>query len=277
MNQHMWTAEEIYAFAMKDLEVYQPYSDSPEVKRVMPTAEQAREYVDCVLMLQYYMEGRYPEGVKRLSYEEAQPLFEKEEKFKEMALDMRDIVFSIDGKYGLRRITGEVIVPALFDEIPERYNYVFDIEEPWGYCRCIPVVRNHKYALCKMDGKGTLVTDFVYDKIFRYFGPRDNFFIVMRDGKKGVIYQNGEEAVPCEMDEIYEMQDWDGIIPYKKDGKWGLCYGVATEPIYDDIIIQSEWYAQVKKDDTWYYLDYEGNPVTDVKDAFFASYYDSSK
>ena len=273
----MWTAEELYAFAMKEMEVYQPYSDSPEVKRVIPTAEQAREYVDCALMLHYYMEGRYPEGVERLSDEDVQPLFEKEEKFKEMALDMRDIVFSVDGKYGLRRITGEVIVPALFDEIPERYNYVFEIEETWGYCRCIPVVRNHKYALCKMDGKGTLVTDFVYDKIFRYFGSRVNFFVVMRDGKKGVIYQNGDEAVPCEMDEVYEMQDWDGIIPYKKDGKWGLFYSVATEPIYDDIIIQSEWYAQVKKDDTWYYLDYEGNPVTDVKDAFFASYYDSSK
>lgn len=175
------------------------------------------------------------------------------------------------------RVTGEVIVPALFDDIPERYNYVFEIVEPWGVYRPIPVVRNHKYALCTMDGKGTLITDFIYDKIFSYYGSRNNYFVVVINGKKGLIDEDGEVAIPCEMDEIYEMQDLDGIVPFIKMGKWGLFYDVATEPIYDDIIIQSEWYAQVKKDDTWYYLDYKGNPVTDVEDAFFASYYDASK
>ena len=37
---------------------------------------------------------------------------------------MRDVVFVEDGKLGLRRVTGELLVPALFDSIPERYYFV---------------------------------------------------------------------------------------------------------------------------------------------------------
>ena len=271
------TAEERYDLVQRSMEVYQPYSDSPEMKRVKPTAEQAREFVDCALMLQYYLEQRHPDGVKRLSYEEAQPLFEEYEKFEEMALDMRDIVFSVDGKFGLRRVTGEIVVPAMFDGIPERYNYISEIEEPWGLYRPIPVVRNHKYALCKIDGMGTLITDFIYDKIFSYYGSRSRFFVVINNGKKGLINEDGEVVIPCEMDAIYEMQDLDGIVPYQRMGKWGLFCHVATEPVYDDIMIFSEDYAQVKKDGTWYYLDHNGKPVTSRKKACFASYYDASK
>jgi hypothetical protein len=35
--------------------------------------------------------------------------------------------------------------------------------------------------------------------------------------------------------------------------------------------------AMVKKEGKWYYIDYNGQPVTDIKEACFISTYDASK
>ena len=265
----IFTAEVIHSWAMTRLEEYQPYSDYPIVQRVSPTIAQAKEYIECAQTLQYALEGHYPEGVKHLSFEEVEQLLKKDEHFQEMALDMRDIVFSINGKYGLQRVTGEVVVPAIFDGIPERYNYIFELQSG-EYGRCIPVIRNNKYALCKMDGNGTLVTDFIYDKIYRYFYSRNIYFVVIQDGKKGLIYNDGEVAIPCEMDEIYG--EYHGIIPFKKGNKLGLFDYIATAPIFDDILIECEEYVQVKQGNKWYYIDIGGNPTSEKDRAIFEAY-----
>jgi hypothetical protein len=270
------TAEYINKWAIKGYLVFRPYSDDPYRLRVKPTAEVAKAYVDCASIIQYHYENVFPEGMERLSPEEHQNLFKKEEEFSAMGLDMRDEVFEENGKVGLRRVTGEVVVPALFDEIPEQYDYIGIIHDSWEL-DCVPVVRNHKFALCKTDGKGTLVTDFVYDRLFRYFYSRYNYFIGVKGSKKGVIDLDGKEIVPCEMDEIYEMIDRDGCMPLKKGDKWGLVfYGVATEVIYDDYKIESGM-GMVKKDGKWFYVDYNGKPVADIDHAYFESDYDISK
>ncbi len=267
-------AEYINKLVLVGYEEYQPYSDVPAKKRVKPTEEQAREYVKCVKTLQCYYENRYPEGIERITPDEYPELSKKEEEFAEMALDMRDIIFEENGKVGLRSVTGEVLVPALFDEIPERYDCISEIKEP---CGRVPVVKDHKYALCKTDGKGTLVTDFVYDRIFRYFWSNFQYFITVNGGKKGVIAWTGEEIVPCEMDEIYEMIDSDGCIPLRKGDKWGLVYcDIETEVIYDDYKFDGEM-AMVKKEDKWYYINNEGQPVTRIEEACFLSTYDADK
>ena len=271
---HTRTAEYVNKFVLVSYEEYQPYSDVPAKKRVMPTEEQAREYVKCVKTLQYFYEGTRFERVEKISWDEISALSKKEEEFAEMALDMRDVIFEENEKVGLRRVTGEVLVPAIFDEIPERYDCISEIKQP---CWRVPVVRNHKYALCKMDGKGTLVTDFVYDRIFRYFWSNYKYFITVNGRKKGVIACNGKEIVPCEMDEIYEMMDADGCIPLRKGDKWGLVYcGVATEVIYDDYKFDLEM-GMVKKEGKWYYIDAHGQPVTKMEEGSFFSTYDASK
>lgn len=268
------TAEFINKKVLKGYPVFQPYSDNPFRLRVKPTEEQAKEYVKCVKTLKCFYENRYPEGSERITREEYPALLKKEEEFAETALDMRDVIFEENGKVGLRRVTGELLVPALFDEIPERYDCISEIQEP---CGRVPVVRNHKYALCKTDGKGTLVTDFGYDRIFRYFWSNFKYFITVNGGKKGVIALDGKEIVHCEMDEIYEMIDEDGCMPLRKGDKWGLVfYDVATEVIYDDYKIEDEM-GMVKKDGEWYYIDYNGKPVTNIEHAYFLSTYDADK
>ena len=111
-REYFDTAWEIHEFAMQEMEVYQPYGDSPVVVKKAPTLEQAKAFVECAKQQrEYLLSSCY--GGKHYSYEEGQEIFRRYEQFKEMALDMRDVVFIEDGKQGLRRVTGELLVPAL--------------------------------------------------------------------------------------------------------------------------------------------------------------------
>ena len=277
MNESKYgkTAWQIHEIVMKEFGFVQRYADDPVVQRVVPTTEQANEYVNCVDKLYCYTRRSYPIGMKPITPEEAKELYIKEKMFDEIALDMRDIIFEEDGKKGLRRVTGEVIVPPLFDDFPERYDLFFQKKLRF---RAIPVLKNNKYALCMMDGHGTLVTDFVYDKVFMFFFGYGNYYVVERDGKKGLIDSSNFTVLPCEMDEIYEQKDTDGIIPYCKNNKWGLLhFEVSTGAIFDDILIESECYAQGKIGEEWYFIDGDGKPTKKEQEAWFGSWYDADK
>lgn len=148
-----------------------------------------------------------------------------------------------------------------------------------GWNQFLPVERDGRYALCVAGGEDALLTGFVYDEMFRYLGGGFGLFVVSRDGKKGLIEQaTGKEVIPCEMDEIYEMLDADGVIPFRKGEKWGLYDGLtATAIIYDDVLIQSECYVQVKLGEMWFYINAKGCPVADISEVAFGSWYDISK
>ncbi len=276
-ENELWTAWQIYEHAMREFEVYQPYGDSPVIHRVSPTEEQAKEYVDCAKKLYQYMSCQHAEGTERISSEEADALFKRDKEYEEMALDMRDVIFVEEGKKGLRRVTGETIIPALFDDISERYSYITQLYSDMGHAWPVPVVKNQKVALCKPDGNGILLTDFIYDKMFMFFYAEWNYYVVIKDGKKGLINSKGKEVIPCNMDEIYEQTDTEGVIPFRRGDKWGLFFHIATEPMFDDIDIRCEDYCMVRIADEWFYIDYNGKPVKNESEAFFGSWIDSSK
>jgi hypothetical protein len=272
------TAWEVHELATKREEIYQPFSDDPVVLRKLPALEQAKAFVDCAQhQREYLLSLCY--GGKRVTYEEGQEIFRLFDEFEEMALDMRDVVFVENGKQGLRRVTGELLVPAMFDSIPERYDYISQLNSETRLIQSIPVIKNNKYALCLIDGQGTLMTDFVYDKIFRYYYGYTHLFVVERNGKKGLIDdRNGEVVVPCEMDEFYEQMDTDGIIPYSQGQKWGMLhFDVNTGAIFDDIDIRSEQYAKGKIEDEWYFVKWDGKPTKKEDEAWFGSWYDADK
>ena len=115
--------------------------------------------------------------------------------------------------------------------------------------------------------------------MYKFFGAHD-FFIVEKDGKKGVLDSGGNIIVPIEQDEIYEQMDTDGCFPFICNGKWGVsCHGETTDAEFVDVIIQSEDFVRVKieGDDTYYYLDDYGNLTSKRHEAFFGSWYDMSK
>ena len=257
-------------------------------KRSQPTIEQAQEYDEIVVTLVACYMGYQGE----LTDDEVSQMQRREEELDHLQLDMRYQVFEENGKRGLRHPSGYVVVPPLFDDIAEQYDA---LGKRWGPTFAVPVIREGKYALYVMgrpqdqefqeeplterEKCGKLVTEFEYDNMYKFFGAHD-FFIVEKDGKKGVLDSGGNIIVPIEQDEIYEQMDTDGCFPFICNGKWGVsCHGETTDAEFVDVIIQSEDFVRVKieGDDTYYYLDDYGNLTTKRHEAYFGSWYDMSK
>ena len=257
-------------------------------KRSLPTIEQAQEYDEIVVTLVACYMGYQGE----LTDDEVSQMQRREEELDHLQLDMRYQVFEENGKRGLRHPSGYVVVPPLFDDIAEQYDA---LGKRWGPTFAVPVIREGKYALYVMgrpqdqefqkeplterEKYGKLVTEFIYDNMYKFFGT-PGFFIVEKDGKKGVLDSGGNIIVPIEQDEIYEQMDTDGCFPFICNGKWGVsCHGKTTDAEFVDVIIQSEDFVRVKVegDDTYYYLDDYGNLTTKRHEAYFGSWYDMSK
>ena len=257
-------------------------------KRSLPTIEQAQEYDEIVVTLVACYMGYQGE----LTDDEVSQMQRREEELDHLQLDMRYQVFEENGKRGLRHPSGYVVVPPLFDDIAEQYDA---LGKRWGPTFAVPVIREGKYALYVMgrpqdqefqeeplterEKYGKLVTEFIYDNMYKFFGT-PGFFIVEKDGKKGVLDSRGNIIVPIEQDEIYEQMDTDGCFPFICNGKWGVsCHGKTTDAEFVDVIIQSEDFVRVKVegDDTYYYLDDYGNLTTKRHEAYFGSWYDMSK
>ena len=257
-------------------------------KRSQPTIEQAQEYDEIVVTLVACYMGYQGE----LTDDEVSQMQRREEELDHLQLDMRYQVFEENGKRGLRHPSGYVVVPPLFDDIAEQYDA---LGKRWGPTFAVPVIREGKYALYVMgrpqdqefqeeplterEKCGKLVTEFEYDNMYKFFGT-PGFFIVEKDGKKGVLDSGGNIIVPIEQDEIYEQMDTDGCFPFICNGKWGVsCHGKTTDAEFVDVIIQSEDFVRVKVegDDTYYYLDDYGNLTTKRHEAYFGSWYDMSK
>ena len=257
-------------------------------KRSQPTIEQAQEYDEIVVTLVACYMGYQGE----LTDDEVSQMQRREEELDHLQLDMRYQVFEENGKRGLRHTSGYVVVPPLFDDIAEQYDA---LGKRWGPTFAVPVIREGKYALYVMgrpqdqefqeeplterEKCGKLVTEFEYDNMYKFFGT-PGFFIVEKDGKKGVLDSGGNIIVPIEQDEIYEQMDTDGCFPFICNGKWGVsCHGKTTDAEFVDVIIQSEDFVRVKVegDDTYYYLDDYGNLTTKRHEAYFGSWYDMSK
>ena len=177
-------------------------------------------------------------------YEELQSLIEE--------YDYYDQTFEVDGKVGLKDVKGNILVPALYKDFPERYCSLFMRKRP------VPVMGdNDKYALVSTDGTNTVLTPFEYDAI--YHKEFTSYYIcAKREGDKvlaGLLGVTGEVLVPCEMDYFYESKN--GIEAFKKADKYGFYAidGTYLPPMYDDIELQDDGYVKIKAGDKWGYLN----------------------
>ena len=177
----------------------------------------------------------------------------------EREYDVFTKIYEEDGHYGVKDACGEVLVPALFDDIASTF---MDECRRWA----VPVVNDGKMALVTPDGKGTLLIPFDYDKIHFYFG----FFYLIKEGKMGLADVSGRILVPAEMDKVYEP--FNDLIVFAKEGKYGfsmLGSDVLTESIYDDYEVGDDEYLIVVKDGVRGFLDEEGRFTTESDDSFF--------
>ena len=107
-----------------------------------------------------------------------------------------------------------------------------------------------------------------------------DFYTVESEGRKGVLDKKGRMIVPCEMDEIYGMQDEDGIISFLKDGKWGLLDGNTADyvsPRFCELEIRSECAVRVRIGQEWGWVDAKGCLTNNVDKVAFGSYADKEK
>jgi hypothetical protein len=99
----------------------------------------------------------------------------------------------MNGRFGLKDACGEVLIPALFDDV--LYTFA-DEYRNW----VVPVLNDGKIAFVSPDGNGTLVTEFIYDSVNFLAG----FYILISDDKQGIATINGQIVVPVEMDDLFE-------------------------------------------------------------------------
>ena len=169
--------------------------------------------------------------------------------------DLFDKVFMENGKAGVVDIFGNVVVPALYKDFPELYNYTIYGRLPIPACDF-----NDKYALVASDGEGAPVCAFEYDMIKFKFGSSALFQCWKRAGDKylvGVIDCGGNVVVPCEMDEVYGMSNNYAVV--EKDGKLGAVTtgGLYIKPAYDEFEERDGLLAACV-DGVWGYISSKG-------------------
>lgn len=174
------------------------------------------------------------------------------------------------GKVGVQDITGAMLVPPLYDEVRCLGHYFTSRKsDP------MVVVQNGKQAMISTLQYNHLLTKFTYDSILPWF---TFWYKCRKDGKTGVIDNEGKVLIPAEMDFVEEHG------PFFRFGK-GKKYGIAvhdiidgllskpghfsgiiitTPPIFDDIIwpTNDEPALQVKLRGRWGYLDKDGDFTT---------------
>lgn len=94
-----------------------------------------------------------------------------------------------DGKYGLMNQSGKLILTENFTSIDRHNDYI---------------ILNADGIFGLADPKGTLIRSPQYDRITAL---ADNYFLIERDGLKGVINLNGKDVIPLSYEAIEQMDN----------------------------------------------------------------------
>ncbi|HQP76111.1 MAG TPA: WG repeat-containing protein [Saprospiraceae bacterium] len=167
--------------------------------------------------------------------------------------DWSDQQFEVNGRFGLMDCFGEILIPAEYDETWFRTDFFVTRNKPIA-CR-----KEGKWGMVLPDGKGTNVTDFLYDNIFldQYY-TLWSFIIVILNGKFGLLDASGHHLSPTDIDEIYHPVNDMGKV--RKGNKYGFVYynGDYIEPVYEEIAFSgNNSKYTVKLNGIWGFVDKE--------------------
>jgi len=191
---------------------------------------------------------------------------------------LQDVIFKgEDGKVGLMSLNQKVLIPTIFDKIPEvNYDYCCD-DEYTCKTRCTIVVKDGKYGLYnklpRRRNKNEFTAECKYDLIFRLYDHYGEYYVCKKDGKKGLLQagHHNKELFPCVLDDLYfQLYSRDGTIIVRKGHKFGLCYNsVCTDIIYDEVELTGQRPMRVRLGDDWYWLNKFGKETTNEEEASF--------
>lgn len=113
-----------------------------------------------------------------------------------------------------------------------------------------------RYNLAIFNKKGKLLAKSAhkYDTFFL----SNNYIVVVKDGKYGLINRKGKEIVKPQYDDINYEDELTHTIGFNKNGKWGLLNTkgkVLVKPIYDYELASSEELINTCIDGKWGFID----------------------
>ncbi len=196
------------------------------------------------------------------------------------------VIFVKDGKYGVMKSSGEVMIPADYEDLKEAKSGIFLAKQNGKYS-IIDSERNTKVEpnyisisyLEKADLYMAEKEDFSNDMIDNTFTVRQSGILVDSDDEKGYIeLKQGDEYkyynFKFEEKKVTEVHTSHTLFKSKKDGKYGFVDKdgkVLVDYQYDDATEQNSYgYAGIKKDGKWGSIDNKGNivqePTYDLED-----------
>ena len=161
-------------------------------------------------------------------------------------------------KKGLKTVTGEVIVPALYDGFCEFHSFLFEPHAP------VIAVKNGKWGIVKGNGSGQEVCEFKFDSIAS--APFCTLFFARWDGEKerfGIIAVDGEIVCPNILTSYGEP--FNGVMTIESDGKHGIIDIDSYQcvlPEYDELEIDNDDYVIFHKGNQKGYVTENGEFVT---------------
>lgn len=190
---------------------------------------------------------------------------------------------SINGKYGLCDSLGNILVPAIYDEIEyssnEQYaicklkdgygivNYKNGKTSAFKYTkiiewRDIAITRDvrGKAGLINSDGKELLENG--YDEIILSFGAPYN---VSKDGKWAYIGKNGKFLTSFDFD--IDISFYKNICPVLSGGLYGLIDSSGNyllKPKYKEMENLGDNFFRVRQDGKWGVIDNNGNEIIEL-------------
>lgn len=159
-----------------------------------------------------------------------------------------------NGKKGVVNKDGIEVIPVEYDNIG--YDFIEDLVSAkkggkWGY----------------INEKNEVVIDFMYDSA-RSFS--EGLAMVTKNGKAGYINRNNEIIIPLEMKPIWRGDFEEGLAVFKSEnGKYGYIDPkgkVKIEPIYDSALSFEKGRAHVEQNDKVGVINKKGEYVIDLMD-----------
>lgn len=168
-----------------------------------------------------------------------------------------------NGKVGLQDILGNLMVPALFDDLLFMPAMV-------KYHKVVAAQINGKWGLVANDGSGRYITNFDYDWIAPIAGP---LVIVKKNGKWGYLEHSGVPFGKIEYDSIYVDRNGysfvNGYSVFTKNPLWGITDGEnITKAEFDEIeYFDLDNWVKVVKDGVYGFIDQNGKFTIDEEEA----------
>lgn len=187
-----------------------------------------------------------------------------------------EVMEASNGKKGIKRFDGDVVVQPLYDSIVE-FDMGPELEQPSMFDTFVyRVEQNNKYGLVKVNSiKPIEILPLEYDELIRIKGEDRLFVIAKKDDKYGLFLYHYGWFLPIENDAITNVEyreknsyNWHRYILIKKDNKYGVLLLPRVHKVsfvFDEILPPiDEFGIRAKKNGVWGHIGKDHKFTSDL-------------